>query len=259
MPSNYHYTHQKRRLTKLQDSLQHHHDLLFDKCSSLEESLIFEVDPSIRYKLQYDIKEIQKKLEPVQSRLQQVLLELDRLDQLPDAPPLKKSASPLSFSPPIKQRTNTQLSSPPKRRSFAVNSTSIESSIFVLLMVGIWLVVGLSSGKLGDAHASKNIFPGLAERDIAPILPGAFGGLISGLLGALTWSNSTRYRNQAQTILMSMSVGILGGAFVWATIWGLVRDSLDNSRGQNLICGAIFGLVVGIAVLLWFDLRKTRL
>lgn len=262
MPSNYYHAHQKHTLSESRVSLQDRHNLLFGKCSSLQRALALAVDPSTCYKLQYDIKLIQEELEQVRLQLETVLLELDRLDQLPDPLPPPDPPSHPDSPPPIKrikQRTNTQLSSPPKRRSFAVNSTPIESSIFVLLMVGIWLFVGLSSGKLEDAHASKTILLGLAERDIVPVLPGAFGGLISGLLGALTWSNSTRYRNQAQTILMGMSVGMVSGALVWATIWTFVRDSPGNSASQNLICGAIFGLVVSITVLLCFDLKRTRL
>jgi hypothetical protein len=255
MPSNNHYAHQKRRLSKRQDRLQNHYDLLFDKRLSLQESLIFEVDPSIRYKLQHEIKMTQKELEQVQSQLQQVLLELDRLDQLLNSPLPKKTSSPPPFSPPIEQRTKTQLSSPPKRKSYAATSIPIESSIFVLLMVGIWLAVGFSSVKLVNPWASK-LFLGLPQGDIVPGLPGAFGGFISGLVSALAWINSTRCRDQTQTILMGMGVGMISGAFVWATIF---RVFVYKSPDQNLICGAIFGLGVGIAVLLWSDLRRTKL
>lgn len=262
MPSHYHHAHQKHRLSKRQVSLQHHHDLLFDKCSSLQEFLIFEVDPSIRLKLQRDLRVTQEELEQVQSQLQQVLEELDRLSQPPDLPPSKKRlplSSDLPSNLPIEQRTQTRISSVPQHKGTTVNSISIEPWIFVLSMVVVWLIVGLSSGNLGDAHASRSIFLGLVERDITPGLPGAFGGLLSGFLGALLWLKSTRHRDQAQVVLMSMGVGMVSGAFVWAILWAFVREFLNNSLSRNFFFGSLFGLVVSMSILLWFDLRRTKL
>jgi len=258
MSSNYSYAHQKHRLLESKGSLERHHDLLFSKCSELQEDLYIEVDPSRRFKLKRTLKVSQEELEQVQFRLQQVLEELDRLEQiLSSLPRPKPSPSP----PPIfpgGQKNPTHISPPPKPLPFLVNPIPTKPSFFVLSFfvlstVVVWLVVDWgSSVYLEYARLDTVIVPGFTERALVPMVPGAIGGLVSGFLSALAWLDGTRYRDKAQTILMGMAIGMPSGAVVWAIVWAFVRGSLGH------IFGAVFGAVVGIAVLLWFDLKRTK-
>jgi len=258
MSFNHSYAHQKHRLLESKGSLQRHHDLLFSKCSNLREALVFEVDPNILFKLKHALKESQEELEQVQFQLQQVLKELDRLDQIPDSIPRQK---PLPSPPshfPDGRKNNTRISLPPRPLRPSANPLPSKPSVFVLSVfvlsiAVVWLVVGRgSSVNLAYARLDKVIFLGLTERALVPVVPGAIGGLVSGLFSALAWLDGTRYRDKTQTILMGMVIGMPSGAVVWAIVWAFVRGSL------GYIFGAIFGAVVGIAVLLWFDLKRTK-
>jgi hypothetical protein len=252
---NHHY--RRHGLLKRQGSLQHQHDLLSDKCSSLQDELIIAVDPSVRFKLKHEVKEIQAELAQMELELQQVLEELDRIEQAPSPESSIKPPPPQDSKFPRQRKTNTVLSLPPKHPAAPVKQNSLSSNfielgIFVTAMAVIWLLVSWGS-VISEAQAAKYIFNIFTQRDLAPGISGAIGGCVSGFCSALAWQRTMHYRDKAQTILMGMILGTVSGLIVWIMVWASMRDFFYGFPIRATVFGAGFGIFVSIGLLILLD------